>query len=239
MADMSFGTEPIRRFRKSTMTMTGSILLISMIVTVALAVRKSPTGWIFFQNWVFGIWVLMLSFSIATRDRLFLTMMFSTIVMGFVELIADGWLVLGAPAILNYPAAEFKIATSPIYMPFLWASLPLCLCYLGAALVDTIGMKKVMILATIFGLGLGVFWESLTFYFHAWYYKRYFIMIHKAPLFVVLGEAVFIPTLVAFLYRIKMKDFTRVGAAIGGAAMGFLILISYMLCYYLIEAIRP
>ncbi len=214
-------------FRSSTFLFLSGILVGAALLTVLLALFQVPAGWMPFQVMVVGVWLLMLAWSLQRRDALLRRFLVSTTVMGFAELAADWWLVRGGGNVLHYPLAEHRIWESPLYMPLLWATLPMCLCYAGAALIDRFGMIRVLLVQVLLGIVLGVFWESLTFYFQAWCYDNDPFMIRKAPLFIVLGEGVFIPLLTWLLFHVARKQESLFLQIAAGVFMGGAIWLAY------------
>jgi len=222
-------------FRHSTFLALVAILCVSMVVTVALALAKPPHGNLIFQNYIFLVTAAMLAIGLKSGDRLLLRLLCCSTVMGVVELAADWWLVAGGANVLHYPPEPTNIVCSPLYMPLLWATLPLCLCYGVAAFIPRWGRVTMALVAGVAGFGLGVFWESLTFYFNAWQYDTWPPMVGKAPLFIVMGEVTFLPALSLYVYSVSRRSGGGwLYPALGGVGLGLFIWINYVGWYYLL-----
>ena len=153
--------------------------------------------------------------------------------MGFVELFADHWLV-STLQVLFYPQNEPHIWVSPSYMPFLWAATPICVAYIGWAFIKKFGLFRVLLTQSVVGLCLGIFWEGLAKGAGCWYYQgKDLIMIYDAPLFIVTGEALFVPSLTyVFLRLSNAKHPVSIPA---GIIMGLGIWLFYYVSYMIFQ----
>ncbi len=198
-----------------------------MGVTVALALAGPASGGRLFAAWVLLVYGALVGLAWRSGDRVLGRLLVASTLMGLVELAADWWLVDGGAHVLFYPQEPTNLWCSPGYMPLLWASLPLCLCFVAAAFIPRFGRWPVGLATAAVGFGLAVFWESLTFYFHAWRYEGPVPMVGRAPLFIVMGEVTFLPALTLTVHHLVRAPASRWRPVLAGLLLGLFIWANY------------
>ena len=178
------GREKFRKFR-----------LLYQVITLAMSLVVTTISWKFHLGWqTIAIWILILLISdivylASSKDRLVLTFWLTTMILGFVELFADNWLVTGIQ-VLFYETEEPLIWSSPLYMPFLWGTMTLRTAFISWVVTKKYGLLLSTVMMAITGAFMGTFWESLALEARWWYYVSDH-MIFKAPIFIVVGEILF------------------------------------------------
>lgn len=206
-------------------------LLLSLLVTVVS--WRVHLGWEIIFYWTFLLFFSDIIYIKFTRDDLISKFLFCTTIMGFIELFADHWLV-STIKVLVYPEHSPQIWDSPLYMPFLWATLSLRVIYIGWVLVHKIGLFKTTIVQIGIGACLGFFWESLANGARWWYYKGENLkMIYDAPLFIITAEAILVG-MWAYVFN-KLSGMKYVFAIPIGIILGLCIWLFYYVSFYILD----
>jgi hypothetical protein len=149
------------------------------------------------------------------------------IVAGFTELLADAWLVNGINSLV-YPAQEFKIWASPIYMPFAWAVVLIQVGYLGWLYAQHHPLPKAMAISVLIGMLFIPFFETCA-KFAGWWYYNPSPMILNTPVYIIVGEGLITLTL-PLIYDQELKR-SYLFFVIAGILQGLWIFVSYFLTY--------
>lgn len=103
-----------------------------MVIAIGTLIVDSiiKTGWVSAELWGLTFFITYLLYTVITFDRVYQFICIFAIAAGFVELIADHYLVVYTGTLV-YPHQEPFIWTSPFYMPFSWAVVIIQIGYFG------------------------------------------------------------------------------------------------------------
>lgn len=162
------------------------------------------------------------------RSRWLLNLAVCGIVAGFVELLADAWLVHETKTLL-YPSSGPFLFASPAYMPLAWFGMLSGGVALGMALRKRLS-RATSTIATALGFGLYVpCYEAFAAHAGWWQYQSSAPSFGPVPTFIVIGEILIGLPLVAvteFLAHARILV-----AMICGALLGVWIFASYALAW--------
>lgn len=153
---------------------------------------------------------------------------------GFVELIADAWLVQGTNT-LNYrpwgQSGQPMIWASPAYMPFAWTGVLLQIITIGDALRRHMRPWMATLLTGLLG-GINIpLYEAWAFKANWWAYQHTPMIARNAPYFIALGE--FLLCLPLGWFARKTADAPLWRCVAYGALIGAGIFVSYWVSYQL------
>ncbi|MEM6793621.1 MAG: hypothetical protein AAF725_06535 [Acidobacteriota bacterium] len=165
------------------------------------------------------------------RDQVLLSWLTFGVAAGFIELIADSWLV-HATGSLVYPADEPHLVDSPAYMPFAWTLIMTQMIGVAAWLRSKIPSLPLAALATASFSGINIpLYEHLAKGADWWFYQAT-PMIYSAPYYIILGEFLIGLPLVVFAQR--MECGSKAKALAYGVLSGLSILAAYRLAWWLV-----
>lgn len=151
------------------------------------------------------------------------------VVAGFVELIADAWLVHGTQTLV-YPQSGPFLFASPAYMPLAWFGM------LSACVAFGITLRKrfsLVFSSIAAALAFGVYvptYEALAAYAGWWHYRHVEWSLGPVPGYIVLGE-VLMAVPIVFLTERLMHARTLTAMAYG-MGLGWWIFASYALAWF-------
>lgn len=215
----------------------GKARVLYLLITLSLSLVVTTISWKFHLGWrTIGIWITILLiadivFVIYKRDGLILKFMVGTMILGFVELFADHWLVDGIQVLFYAQESPF-IWSSPFYMPFLWGVMTLRTAFISWVITRKYGLFWSTVALTVMGAGMGTFWESFALGAKWWYYESN-NMIFAAPKFIVAGEIFFSMCIPYAFYKLsgwKVWSTIPIGVVLGAS-----IWIFYYLAYLVFE----
>jgi hypothetical protein len=166
-----------------------------LFVNISASLIPSTKWW---KSAVFAVALnlsLYAAYTARYRDWKLLRWLVVVVVAGFVELVADWWLVMRAGPILdgvqtgNLIYGEMpKIWKSPAYMPLAWAGVLVQIMALGVWLRGRLGMvKATLITALIGGINIPVY-EMIARWAEWWIYVHVPMAVKNAPWYIIVGE---------------------------------------------------
>lgn len=197
--------------------------------TLALTLAWNGTCSLLAPGWVgaaliTGInWTIFLAYLALTRNRLVARLLLLAAVAGWIELLADRWLVEATETLVYHPGGPFVLA-SPLYMPFAWGVVLTQTAYIGWRLRGKLGTVPAALTTGLVGaatIPLYEWWAKGAL----WWYYRGARMWGAVPLYIILGEFLLAGALVPLTVRIEERSLGM--AALLGVAAGLWIWGSY------------
>jgi hypothetical protein len=181
------------------------------------------------QSLLFAIYLLR------TRDRRVAALLVFGAVFGIVELVAD-FLCVRFTGTLDYsPAKSSMLWESPWWMPIAWMLVAAQVGFVGANLVERIGLWRGATLCAIVGAVNIPFYEEMAFHAGWWRYVNCVRILHT-PLYIVAAELIigFALAPAAFL-ALRSGSFRRAAAL--GALAGLSTIVGGIVGYGIVEVI--
>jgi len=188
-------------------------------------------GWIAATILSYGVFGILLIYSLSKKDLQMLVFLLFGMVAGFTELLADYWLVKGIND-LEYAGSEPFILVSPAYMPFAWAVVLSQIGFIGWRIAQRIGMLKASIIIGIVGGIIIPIYEHSAKGACWWVYKDWTHEFWNAPYYIILGEALICLVLPWIFETIKAKKWLLASGL--GVLHGLWIFISYYISYLIV-----
>jgi uncharacterized protein with NAD-binding domain and iron-sulfur cluster len=208
-------------------------IISTMLITLGVAIFDAYYD-LKYQSafWLAIIMFAVISlFAYANKDKFLQKLIVFGLVAGFVELIADNWLVNGISSLV-YPAEEAHIWASPNYMPFAWAVILVQVGYVSWLFTKKLSDLKVFIIAFLIGAFFIPIFETCAKYAEWWYYNPYKTMLFNTPLYIIIGEGL-IAGVLPFLYNnLLKKNFITI--VLLGILQGLWIFVAYYLSYIIL-----
>ncbi len=208
-------------------------IIATMLITLGVAIidaiynlKYESAFWLAFS--MFGILSL---FAFANKDKFLQKLILLGLVAGFVELIADNWLVNGISSLV-YPIEETHIWASPNYMPFAWAVILVQVGYLSWLFSKKVSQFKTFLIAFAIGACFIPLFETCALYADWWYYNPYKIMLFNTPLYIIVGEGLIAASLPFIFQKIMNKNFIKI--ILLGIVLGLWIFAAYFISYYIL-----
>jgi len=189
-------------------------LTLALAVAWAIASSFARAGWLTATGLVALVLVLDVAFVARRRDPLLGRLLVMCLVAGFVELLADHWLVRSSGTLDYAPGGPF-ILTSPLYMPFGWAGALLQLAYLGVRLGQRLPAWGACLIVGLVGAINIPIYEHCARAAGWWAYKNT-PMLGNAPHYIILGELLAVLLLPLFA-RVAVRKPLGWSAALGVA----------------------
>lgn len=209
-------------------------VLITLAIVAAWIVANSffKTGWITAAMLAFGMLIVDVIYIIRTDDRLLAKFLFFGLTAGFVELLADAWLV-GGTKTLFYEYGEPLLVESPVYMPVAWAVILVQIGYLGYTFYRRWGLVVATLLTGVLGGAIIPVYEVSAKGAGWWAYEDAHRMVFgAAPYYIILGEFLLALALPLLFVAVRQREFYWTLPF--GAAMGIWIWISYFIAFQLV-----
>ena len=127
-----------------------------VLVTLAIVATWIVINSFFFTGWVtaailaFGMLTVDVIYIIRAGDRLLAKFLYFGLVAGFVELLADAWLISSTKT-LYYEFGEPLLIESPVYMPVAWAVILVQIGYIGYFIHLRWGLLRATLLTGLLG----------------------------------------------------------------------------------------
>ena len=225
---------------------TDLICLLGMSITLSLTLISSyVTPWPAYKTGYFWAYIILLSryFLYWTvggyeETKIFRSLLYIGVVAGFVELLADYWLVHGISAgRLIYMRYDVVLCASPIWMPIAWATTIVEFSYIILRMVDLI--RKPWLASILGGLmagtGIGIY-EFFAVKCGWWYYAPAKVMIgNYCALYIPLGEALLFLCFYSVFNSTRSITNAQARIIMAGTSFGLLIFLAYAVAYYLLE----
>jgi hypothetical protein len=223
----------MKDFIKKLKTTESIFVVATMIITVMITLLAAYYKWGYKSAFALsvGMYLTLLLFAFITSNHFLQKLLFFGLIAGFVELIADKWLVENIQSLV-YPAEEPKIWCSPNYMPFAWAVVLLHVGYLA----QLIGHNKNIFIITLLGAAIGFgfipLFEECAYYAEWWYYNPCKMFLHT-PWYIMLGEGLICAVLPVVYSKISEISWTK--TFFFGILEGLWIFVCYFIMYHILE----
>jgi len=177
---------------------------------------------------------LLVGFALVRRDALLGRFLLFGLVVGFVELSADAWLV-DYTRTLDYSIGGGPIIwRSPLWMPLAWEVVAVQFGYIGLRLWERFGKVGLLTIGLLGAINIP-FYEEMARRIHWWQYSPETVrgMISFTPWYIILGEfgiAVAFALLARTLRRGSWRE-----AVVAGIAGGFSIFVCYALAFWITD----
>jgi len=177
---------------------------------------------------------LLLAHTIRRRDRVMLHLLAFGLVVGFVELSADAWLVDWTKTLDYSLGGGLMIWRSPIWMPLAWEVVTVQFGYIGVRLFEKFGARGLLVTGLLGALNIP-FYEEMALHIHWWRYSRCKMFLHT-PYYIIIGEF-FIAIALGFLARnVRAARWPRTLAS--AVIAGLIIFVGYAIPHLLIDHVR-
>ena len=214
--------EAAKRRERFVLTSIVAMLLLNIPADIFALGWQSAAFNTFLVLTIFIVWALRVN------DRVLLGWLLFGVIAGFVELLADWWLVTHTKSLV-YPRAE--LVESPFYMPFAWTLIMTQMLGIADFLRRRMShIAAALLTAFICGINIPLY-EHLAKDAGWWYYELT-PMIYAAPYYIILGEALIGLPLVAIAGALQMKNYRR--SVLFGVLSGLSILVAYMIAWWLV-----
>ncbi len=204
-------------------------IIITLIITVATAAISAR----FHLTWrsgfmlSFGMYGILLWFALVNRDRFLKRLLVFGITAGFIELLADCWLVKSTKTLI-YASGEPMIACSPLYMPFAWAVILIQVGYLGWQISNAEKIWVSIIASTLIGFAVIPLFEHWAKNAGWWHYINC-KMIYNTPWYIILGEGLICSVLPVFFRKMHRKNYAF--QLMPGIITGLWIWVAYIIAF--------
>lgn len=163
----------------------------------------------------------LMSYTVLRRDAFCGVFLAACVVAGFVETLADWYLISVDRSLVYVPGGPYVWQT-PLYMPFGWAFALFSLGMIGRWMDRRWGLFQATIGSGLFGALIIPVWEHCAKYGGWWYYHDT-PMIGSTPYYIILGECLIVASLPLAL---RVVSGWRSGLVIG-VLLGLWILPAY------------
>jgi hypothetical protein len=170
---------------------------------------------------------LLISFALLKRDALLGRFLLFGVIVGFVELFADAWLVDYTRTLDYSIGGGPMIWRSPLWMPLAWEVVAVQFGYIGLRLWEGFGKLGLLMIALLGAINIP-FYEEMARRIHWWQYSAC-RMISFTPWYIIVGE--FGIALVFALLARTLRAGSFVTAIIAGMAGGISIFACYALAF--------
>jgi hypothetical protein len=158
----------------------------------------------------------LIVYIIVRRDMFCAALLAACVTAGFVETLADWYLISVDRSLVYVPGGPYVWQT-PLYMPFGWTFALFSLGMIGRWMDRRWGLLTATIVSGLFGAMIIPFWEHCAKYGGWWYYENT-PMIGSSPYYIILGECIIVaslPLALRYVDGTRWKSSLAVGIAIG------------------------
>ena len=210
------------------------VILATLVINIVAVVAFSFCPW---SDWRTGMALnlfdnfILIVFALRARDRLMEHLLLFGIVLGFMELPADAWLV-DATKTLDYSIGGGPMLwRSPLWMPFAWEIVAVQFGYLGIRLWERFQFPGVLLTGLLGAVNIP-FYEEMALRTRWWEYHNCRMILHT-PYYIIFGELLIAMAIARCALRVRRERLATTVAAgvIGGAA----IFVSYVVAYMLVK----
>jgi hypothetical protein len=174
---------------------------------------------------------LLVGFALVRRDALIGRFLLFGVVVGFVELLADAWLVDYTRTLDYSIGGGPMIWRSPLWMPLAWEVVAVQFGYIGLRLWERFGRVGLLMIALLGAINIP-FYEEMAQRIHWWQYGGCH-MISFTPWYIILGEFG-----IAFAFALLAQTLRRGScreAVVAGIGGGFSIFVCYALAFWITD----
>jgi len=175
-------------------------------------------------------WLIFIVYFFVRRDKLVGRLMLFAVTAGWVELLADWWLVDITGTLVYQPGGPFVLC-SPLYMPFAWGAVLIQTAYVGGRIWEMRGQKLAILFTGLLGAATIPFYEWWAKGAMWWYYQDT-RMWGVVPLYIILGEFLIASGLVLLVNRLYERSW-RVALFLG-MVQGLWIWICFAVAFMLV-----
>ena len=176
---------------------------------------------------------LLIGFALRYRDRLMAHLLAFGLVVGFVELPADAWLV-DVTRTLDYSVGGGPMLwRSPVWMPLAWEIVAVQFGYIGLRLLEWRGAAGLLLAGALGAINIP-FYEEMARLTHWWRYEHCRMLLHT-PYYIILGELLIAAGFaVAAKFLRRERWITTLGC---GLWAGAAIYVAYVAAYFLTDGV--
>jgi len=178
----------------------------------------------------FGVVALFVGYVWRQHDNFVARIILFSLATGWVELLADQWLVDVTGTLVYLPGGPF-VWRSPLYMPFAWTVVTTQLGYIGWWLSKRYSMIFASVLLGVIGAINIPLYEQWAKGANWWFYRNT-SMLGNTPWYIISGEFLIASTLPAAMSLVEKRDW-RV-SVLAGVAQGLWIWAAYALALWLL-----
>jgi hypothetical protein len=177
---------------------------------------------------------ILLVFILRRRDLLLARFLLFGLAVGFVELVADGWLVDYTHTLDYSIGGGPMLWRSPLWMPFAWEIVAVQFGYIGLRLAERFGALGLVTIGLLGAINIP-YYEEMARRIHWWQYRDC-RMISNTPYYIILGE-LGIAVALAVLARTLRRGGTAI-ALLAGVAGGAAIFVCYAIAFFITDGWR-
>ena len=174
---------------------------------------------------------LLVGFTVVRRDALLARFLLFGVVVGFVELAADAWLVDYTRTLDYSIGGGPMIWRSPLWMPLAWEVVAVRFGYIGLRLWERFGITGLLTIGLLGAINIP-FYEEMARRIHWWQYTGC-RMISYTPWYIILGEFG-IAVVFAFLAR-TLRRGSWAAAFVSGVVGGASIFVCYAAAFLITD----
>jgi len=223
---------PIDPLESRRLKVVGATILINIVAVALLTLAP-------WSDWKTGLALnlvdnaVLLAFVLHRHDAFLGRLIVFGLIVGFVELFADAWLVIHTKTLDYSVGGGPMIWKSPMWMPFAWEVVVVQFGCLGLWLRDRLGALGLAAIGLLGAINIP-YYEEMAKRIHWWQYSRC-RMISNTPYYIILGELI-IAVAVALLARpVRRGPWPTV--LLSGIAGGIAIFVAYALAYLLTDVV--
>jgi hypothetical protein len=212
------------------------VVLATIVLNVIAVLLFAMVPW---SNWRTGLAlnildnIILIVHVIRRRDSFMAHLMVFGLVVGFVELAADAWLVQGTGTLDYSVGGGPMLWRSPIWMPLAWEIVAVQFGYIGYRLADRWGWAGLFATGILGAINIP-FYEEMARRTNWWAYNNCRMFLHT-PYYIIAGEY-----LIAVVLGVLANDLRKEkpGLTFGaGALAGIGVFICYGFAYELIDCL--
>ena len=210
------------------------VVMATIVLNIVAVLWFAAVPW---SNWRTGLAlnivdnVILIFHVIRRRDSFMAHLMFFGLVVGFVELGADAWLVEGTRTLDYSLGGGPMLWRSPIWMPLAWEVVAVQFGYIGSRLADRWGWAGLLVTGILGAVNIP-FYEEMARRTNWWAYSNCRMFLHT-PYYIIAGEY-----LIAVFFGVLANDLRKEKPGLtfsAGAVAGASVLVCYGLAYELID----
>jgi hypothetical protein len=210
------------------------VVLATIVLNIVAVLWFAMEPW---SNWRTGLAlnivdnVILIIHVIRRRDSFMAHLMVFGLVVGFVELAADAWLVQGTGTLDYSVGGGPMLWRSPVWMPFAWEIVAVQFGYIGSRLADRWGWAGLFTTGILGAINIP-FYEEMARRTNWWAYSNCRMLLHT-PYYIIAGEY-----LIAVFFGVLANDLRKEKPALtfgAGALAGIGVFICYGFAYELID----
>lgn len=204
--------------------LVGGWLLLTPLTLIHVSFLADPLP----ATHLYNALLYLIGVAIGYKDKMVRRVLILATVAGFLELLADYFLV--SVGSLVYPHYLASLLSSPLYMPLSWAIAITQIGYITLRIDQRYGLRAAIVAPSVMAMVLIGFYESYAGTAGIWSYATApFGTIGHAPVYIVVAEGVMFATLIYFLRRRN--------PVLAGVGFGLVIGASYVLSYVVFSAL--